>query len=69
MMGLPDCEIVKGAKLSADLHHLPCEILNANEIRGKFPAFQPTDEMIAIWEPRAGILFPEKCIKRILKQR
>ena len=28
MMGAPDCEIVNGAKRSADLHHLPYEALN-----------------------------------------
>ncbi|MEJ0106029.1 MAG: N-methyl-L-tryptophan oxidase [Bacteroidota bacterium] len=67
MMGLPGCEIVKGAKLSADLHQLPYEILNAKEIREKFPAFHPTDDTIAIWEPRAGILFPEKCIEAYIK--
>jgi sarcosine oxidase len=67
MMGLPDCDVVQGAKLSADIHHLPYEIIDAKEIRKNYPAFMPADEMIAIWEPRAGILFPEKCIEAYIK--
>jgi sarcosine oxidase len=63
MMGAPDCEIVKGAILSAQLHHLQHEIINAKEIKKRFPALYPSDDMIAVWEPRAGILFPEESIK------
>jgi sarcosine oxidase len=36
-------------------------------MRQRFPAFQPSDEMIAVWEPRAGILFPERCIETHLQ--
>lgn len=67
MMGSSECEIVQGAKLSADLHHLPYEILTAKQIKEKFPAFYPLNNMIAIREPRAGILFPEKCIEAHIK--
>ena len=63
MMGLPDSEIIQGTRLSAEIYQLPYEILNAKEIRKKFPAYRPTDEMIAVWEPRAGMVFPEKCIE------
>lgn len=63
MIGDPGSEVVKGARLSAQMHHLPHEILNAKEIQKKFTVFQPHPEMIAVFEPRAGILFPEKCIQ------
>ena len=62
MVGPPDGMLVSGAKLSADIHHLPYEILSTTELRSRFPAFRPSVEMAGLWEPRAGILFPEKCI-------
>ena len=63
MIGSPASKLVKGALWSAQLHHLTYEILDAGEIQKRFPAFHPSSEMIAVWEPRAGIMFPEKCIE------
>ena len=62
MIGRPESAVVSGAKRSAKEHRLCHEVLAAAEVRRRFPALQPTDEMIAVWEPRAGILFPETCI-------
>jgi sarcosine oxidase len=62
MIGAPDSVVFTGAKLSADTHHLPHEVLNADDIRRRYPAFRPDDDMGAVFEPRAGILFPERCI-------
>ena len=63
MIGRPDSAVVAGAKRSAKEHSLPHEVFSAAELRARFPALQPTDEMIGVWEPRAGILFPEICIE------
>ncbi|HEY2952682.1 MAG TPA: N-methyl-L-tryptophan oxidase [Verrucomicrobiae bacterium] len=62
MIGYPDSVVVSGAKRSAATHLLPHEILSAHEVRRRFPALRPADDMIAILEPRAGILYPERCI-------
>ncbi len=62
MLGPPDGALVRGARLSAELHHLPHDILSADDVRRRFPAFHPSDDMIGVWEPRAGILDPEQCI-------
>lgn len=62
MIGRAEGVLVKGARTSAEAHHLVHEMLSAQELHRRFPAFYPSDEMIAVWEPRAGILFPEKCI-------
>jgi sarcosine oxidase len=67
MIGYPEGILVTGAQRSAQLHQLPHELLTAKEIRQRFPAFQPSDEMITVWEPRAGILFPERCVAAHLK--
>lgn len=67
MIGPPGGVLVRGAQHSAQLHQLPHSILSADEIRERFPALHPTDEMVAVWEPRAGILFPESCIEAHLE--
>jgi len=67
MIGPPEGILVTGAQRSAQLHQLPHELLAAKEIRQRFPAFQPSDDMMAVWEPRAGILFPERCVEAHLK--
>src|SRR5882672_5212598 len=62
MIGRPESVLVRGAKRSADTHRLPYEMLTAAQVHRRFPALRPADDMSAIWEPRAGILFPEHCI-------
>jgi sarcosine oxidase len=62
MIGRHDSALVQGARLSAQTHRLPHEALGATEITARFPALRPERDMVAVWEPRAGILFPEACI-------
>jgi sarcosine oxidase len=62
MIGAADSAVFSGAKQSAELHRLPHEVLSAADVRRQFPALQPPDALRAVWEPRAGILFPERCI-------
>ncbi|HKS36533.1 MAG TPA: N-methyl-L-tryptophan oxidase, partial [Verrucomicrobiae bacterium] len=63
MMGRPDSVVVAGARRSAEEHRLRHELLSAHDVRLRFPAFHPADDMIAVWGPRAGILFPERCVE------
>jgi sarcosine oxidase len=62
MIGAPDSVVFTGARRSADTHRLPHEILTAGDVRRRFPALRPDDDMMAVLEPRAGILFPERCV-------
>jgi len=62
MIGPNDGILVSGAQESAEIHHLTYELLSADETRSRFPAFHPPEEMTALWEPRAGVLAPERCI-------
>ena len=62
MIGPPEGIVAGGARRSAELHRLNHEILAASEVARRFPALRPAEEMIAVWEPRAGILYPEECI-------
>jgi sarcosine oxidase len=63
MIGPFDGALVGGATRSAEEHQLEHEILNSANLQQKFPLFDVDDEPMAVWEPRAGILFPEKAIQ------
>ncbi|HEV8542696.1 MAG TPA: N-methyl-L-tryptophan oxidase [Verrucomicrobiae bacterium] len=67
MIGLPESDVVSGALRSAKEHHLPHELLNSAEIQRRFPGLHPEPGMEGVLEPRAGILFPEKCLAAHLK--
>ncbi|GDY18959.1 N-methyltryptophan oxidase [Verrucomicrobiota bacterium] len=67
MIGPRDSEIVAGARHSAEQHRLPHEILAAPDVRRRFPALQPPDDWLAVWEARAGVLFPERCVEAQLR--
>ena len=67
MIGPPDGALVTGATHSAQEHKLAHEILSATELRRRFPVFEPTPDMVAVWEPRAGILFPELAVQTHLE--
>lgn len=63
MIGPPDGYVVKGTLRSASEHNLPFEALNSDETRKRFPAFQLSDDLVAVVDPRAGFLDPESCVQ------
>lgn len=67
MIGPHDGTLVSGASRSAEQHHLEHEILNSTNLGQKFPIFNVDDDPLAVWEPRAGILFPERAIQTHLE--
>jgi len=67
MLGEPAGETVSGAIRSAGLHGLEHEVLDADEVRKRWPQFNAPDEFAAVHEDRSGILFPEKCISAHLR--
>lgn len=62
MTGYPGSEVVEGSIRSARTHGLPHEVMDAAQIRRRFPATRPLDDEIGLYEPNAGLLFPEECI-------
>lgn len=68
MIGRPDSALIEGARRSAELHRLPHSMLTAAEVQARFPALHPEPDMVAVLEPRAGVLFPEACIRAQLGQ-
>jgi sarcosine oxidase len=62
MVGPPDGALVSGALASARRHGLAHEVLDATGIRERVPALRPAAGMAGVWEPNAGVLFPEAAI-------
>ncbi|MFG2138232.1 N-methyl-L-tryptophan oxidase [Streptomyces sp. NPDC048650] len=62
MVGRPDSRTVAGSLLSARQWDLPHELLDAKEIRRRFPTLTPADDEIALYEARAGLLRPENTV-------
>jgi sarcosine oxidase len=67
MIGREGGVLVSGARRSAQEHRLEHRLLRAEDLRTEFPAFAIDDGDVAIWEPRAGILFPELAIQMNLE--
>jgi sarcosine oxidase len=63
MVGPPAGVLVAGALDSARAHGLPHEMLDADELRARYPMLAPPEGAVALFEPRAGILFPEACVE------
>ncbi len=67
MISRPDSGLLAGALASARLHDLPHTILSAADIRRRYPIFQPEPDEIGVYEPRAGLLRPEACVRAHLE--
>lgn len=65
-IGPPEGDMVAGSLRSARDHGLPHELLDAAEIRRRFPVLEPRPHEAAVFEERAGVLFPERCIEACL---
>jgi sarcosine oxidase len=62
MLGLRGSEVLEGSLRSAREHGLPCELLESEEVKRRFPALVPDRETVALYEGRAGFLRPEATI-------
>lgn len=64
----PSCGmLVPGSRRSARVHGIPHEMLDAAEIRRRFPAVRPAESDIALFEPGAGLLYSERCVQAHLR--
>ena len=63
MIGPPGTRVFDGSKESAEKYDLPHEILDAAELKRRYPVFEPTPDTVALFEERAGFLRPEACVK------
>ena len=66
-VGKPDGAIVSGVVASCKLHNLAYELLDAEAVRRRYPAFQLDDDEVAAFEPEGGFLRPERAVGVALK--
>lgn len=60
-MGRPSHPAIIGVKRSVHEHGLAHELLDAGEIRRRFPVFAPHDDDVGVFEAEGGVLSPEAC--------
>ncbi|MEX0884975.1 MAG: N-methyl-L-tryptophan oxidase [Phycisphaeraceae bacterium] len=61
-MGRPDSEIIAGSIASMQQHHLPHEQWTRQDLAQRYPVFQVPDEFIALHDPDAGFILPERAV-------
>jgi len=61
-IGPPDCEQVTGALASCEAHDLVHDLLEGSEVNRRFPAWRLHDGEVAVYQPEAGMVFPERCV-------
>ena len=61
MIGREDGMLVKGTLRSAREHKLSHTVLTPAEVKRKYPAFEIEPDLVAVLDPRAGWLDPERC--------
>ena len=66
-VGPPDAELVAGSRESATRYGLAHWMLDAPELRYRFPLFRVDDDWRALFDVQAGWLAPERCIETHLR--
>jgi len=67
VVGLREGELVPRTLAAAREHDIPCELLQAAELARRFHVFSPLPGDAAAYEPHAGYLVPEDCVRAQLE--
>jgi sarcosine oxidase len=67
MIGPPESRPFMGSKATADEYGLPYEVFDATELKRRYPAFEPTQDTVALFEEKAGFVRPEAAVKAHLE--
>lgn len=59
-LGDPASLTFAGSRRAAELHGLEHEVLDADEVRRRFPTMDPADDALALYEKNAGYVRPEE---------
>lgn len=60
--GLPDSEVVTGAREACETHGLEYDIHDATELAERFPGFDLPADFESVYQPEGGFLWSEQCI-------
>jgi sarcosine oxidase len=66
-IGASDSKIVRGTRASCEMHGLPHDVLDKEDMALRFPAFQLDDGEMAVLDPQGGYLRPEAAVMGYLK--
>ncbi len=66
-IGPPQGEVLRGVRRSAEEHGLEIEDLDAGEVQRRWPGFRVPRGMGAVFEPQAGFLYVETCVRACLE--
>jgi sarcosine oxidase len=61
-VGPPEGAIVPGSLRSCQEHRIPHELLNAAEVRRRYPGFRLPDPLVAVYQGDAGFVLSERAI-------
>lgn len=67
VMGSETGELASHTLAAAGEHSIPIEVLQRNELGRRFPQFALNTGEIAVYEPGAGYLIPEECVRAHLE--
>jgi sarcosine oxidase len=65
-IGAPDSDLVEGTLRSSRLHGLAHDILDAQSVMDRFPAFRLPADFIGVFQPEGGFLRPEPAVEAML---
>lgn len=68
MVGRPGGVLVAGTLRAASEHALPVQTWDASHVRARVSGLAPDDDMVGVFEPRAGVLTPERSVSAMLEQ-
>ena len=66
MIGHPESSVVAGTLRAAREHGLHVQTWTREEIRRNVPVLVPGDGMVGVFEPRAGVLAPERAVSAMI---
>src|SRR6187399_1164498 len=61
--GITGSSVLDGSIRSAREHGLPHEVIDADEVRRRWPVFEPPDDALALVEDQAGVLRSDLAIE------
>lgn len=67
-LGLRRGALVEGAISSAKAAGLPYKLLDSTDVASRFPMFRVSPEEMGFWEPSAGILYSDACVRQLVRQ-
>ena len=67
-IGAPGSALVAGARDSARRYHIPITEWDGAEATRRVPGLSIPAEYEAVWEPRAGVVFPERGVQAMLSE-